>query len=69
MSDELSLIPEYEFSWDNGDTRTTSEIDTTAAMTGEDSMSMEGIHTALEQLAERGRADEACTVKLLGYGN
>lgn len=69
MGDEPTLVPEYRMEFENHPNRSTNEIDVRSVMSGEPSLDMEGVHTALEELAAHGRADPECDVTLLGYSN
>lgn len=60
MGDDLTLVPEYRFEWDDGTVRETTDPDFTSA---------ESPHPdAVETLAYLGREDDNCTVILLGMG-
>lgn len=58
MSDDITLTPEYEFEWDDGRTRSTTEIE-----------DAEQYPEAIETLADMGRRDPECEVTLIGFGN
>lgn len=63
MTDNLTLVPEYRFEWEDGTTRTTTDDDFVQDM--EDARSNP---EAIENLAEYGRRDDSCEVTLLGMG-
>lgn len=52
-----AIKPVYEFTWDDGSTRRTDNLDNKAYASEE----------AIEILAMMGRSDEECEVKLVGY--
>lgn len=59
--DEITLTPVYRFEWSDGTTRQTDDPDATEEPWPSG--------TAVEALAERGRADPDCEVTLLGMGS
>lgn len=63
MTDNLTLVPEYRFEWEDGTTRTTTDSDFV-----EDMDDARFNPEAIEALAELGRQDDSCEVTLLGMG-
>lgn len=62
MGDDLTLTPEYRFEWEDGTVRETTDPDFTSSP---DELPPD----AVEVLAQLGREDPECTVRLLGMGS
>ena len=56
--DDITMTPEYEFEFENNETRNTSEID-----------DGEKYPKAIETLAMLGREDPECEVTMVGMAN
>ena len=58
--DDITLLPEYRFQWDDGRVRETTDPDFTSS----DKENL--LADAIEYLATLGREDEECDVDLIG---
>lgn len=56
-------VPVYRFDWDDGESRTTDEIDAADKLDGEDGSA----YVAVESLAQVARQKDECDVTLIGF--